>query len=64
MLTKYDSEMFVYANIRGIVAYSYAFSSPHQYSHETLFGTCTMLHYVVQLLQVSKLQTKKAMLRF
>jgi hypothetical protein len=36
----------------------------HQYSHETLFGTCTMLCNVVQLLQVSKLQTKPAMSRF
>ena len=35
-----------------------------QYSHETLFGTCTMLCNVVQLLQVNKLQTKPAMLRF
>jgi hypothetical protein len=56
--------MFVCANIGDIVAYFYAFSSPHQYSHETLFGTCTMLHNVVQLLQVSKLQTKPAMSRF
>ena len=36
----------------------------HQYSHRTLFATCTMLHNVVQLLQVNKLQTKPAMLRF
>ena len=36
----------------------------HQYSHKTLFGTCTMLCNVVQLLQVSKLQTKPAMSRF